>query len=903
MRCKKSDVLSDDMGPDKMFKKPVARLLRWSVSNRLRVLLSSVSELFQSQSDRRILWWSNIFFVALGVAFLALAFWQATVLEQAIQTDFSNSPHIVLLTNPQGQVISSWKSGYWAPPEPHSHLPVGTVAISVPGHPGTLHMQWAPMLVRQVYWRAERERLPILLAGLLLIAGVGWFTNNLLRQLIRLRQYQVVTLMVQQDLLSQDAPQAMYQRLVDKVVDQTEAIGAYVISREPEGSFLTIQAMADTDDDSISARSAPSRYPVQGICPTIVAGEVVRTGLQQGPLNPNSLALTQDAKDDRGVFDRVRSVMAIPVFVGGGETPFVVLVIESEEIRHFTRSLQETLKQLATSLGLGLSRYFEQRELEQAKAEIETLARHDMLTHLPNRRFLEEQLNQALPRAERYGKLLAVCMLDLDGFKPVNDAYGHEAGDEVLVTLGKRLPEALRKSDFVARLGGDEFVLLVEDLSGPNDLTPILAKVEEAMNTPIPLSHGEIVQISGSMGIALYPFGKEETGDQLLRSADHALYESKSKKLHREHFWVIDEKNAARERQRTPVQRLLSEGAMEVWYQPVLSGDSRKVVGVEALARLRDEDGRILYPAEFLRQLSVDDLTNLSSMVLTQALEDLKKLDNLGWSLWVSFNVVPESFCGSCVPCLQGVISASGVAPQRITLEILEGSDFLERNVALSVLQGIKEMGIRLALDDVGSAYASLLRLKELPIDEIKLDQGFVRSLGARPQDLHFVRTIQDLASELQLDLVVEGVETADILDAMLTTGVPHLQGYAISKPLPLTDLQQFLSGYVMDTDIRPVSLLGFYAGTLKSHTAIKNMLLINPIQLDLASLADGHQCRGHSVLHRFGYGDDSHLVQLHDAYHLALGAVARNISDHGSWRVMEFALNEFLQAILDVRE
>jgi diguanylate cyclase (GGDEF)-like protein len=231
--------------------------------------------------------------------------------------------------------------------------------------------------------------------------------------------------------------------------------------------------------------------------------------------------------------------MAIPVFVGGGEAPFAVLVIESEEIQHFTRSLQETLKQLATSLGLGLSRYCEQRELEQAKAEIENLARHDMLTHLPNRRFLEEQLEQAMARAERHGKLLAVCMLDLDGFKPVNDAYGHEAGDEVLVTLGKRLPEALRKSDFVARLGGDEFVLLVEDLSGPNDLTPILAKVEEAMNTPIPLSHGEIVQISGSMGIALYPFGKEETGDQLLRSADHALYESKFHKADRAHFWVI----------------------------------------------------------------------------------------------------------------------------------------------------------------------------------------------------------------------------------------------------------------------------------------------------------------------------------------------------------------------------
>ncbi|MDA8182748.1 MAG: EAL domain-containing protein [Acidithiobacillus sp.] len=804
-----------------------------------------------SQPIRRVLWWSNVFFAALSAAFVGLAFWQAIKLEQVIY-------------------ITSF-----APPN----------------------------IVMQEFWRVERDRLFIFLFIFLSFGITAWFTRNMLLRLMQLHQYQAVTLLVQRDLLSQDNPQAMYQRLVDNVVAQTEAIGAYVIARELEGPFLTIQAMADADDSPLSARAVPLRYPVQGICPTIVAGEVFRAGLQQGPLDPSSSALTQNVNDDRSVFDRVRSVMGIPVFLDGRENPFAVLVIESEKIQHFTRLLQETLKQLATSLGLGLSRYYEQRELEQAKAEIEKLARHDALTNLPNRRFLEEQLEHAMARAERHDKLLAVCMLDLDGFKPVNDAYGHEAGDEVLVTLGKRLPKALRKSDFVARLGGDEFVLLVEDLSGPNDLTPIFAKVEEVMNTPIPLSHGEIVQISGSMGIALYPFGKEETGDQLLRSADHALYESKSNKADREHFWVIGDKNAAWKQQRTPAQRLLSEGALEVWYQPVLSGGSRKVVGVEALARLRDDDGRILYPAEFLPQLSVDDLTNLSSMVLTQALEDLKKLDNLGWSLWVSFNVVPESFCGSCVPCLQGVIGASGVDPQRITLEILEGSDFLERNVALSALQDIKEMGIRLALDDVGSAYASLLRLKELPIDEIKLDQGFVRFLGERPQDLHFVRTIQDLASELQLDLVVEGVETPDILDAMLTTGVPYLQGYAISKPLPLASLQQFLSDYAIDTGTHPASLFGLYAGTLKLHTAIKNMLLINSTQLDIASLADGHQCRGHSVLHRFGYGDDSHLVQLHNAYHLALGAIARDTSDHGSWKVMEFALNEFLQALLGARE
>ncbi len=844
-------VLITDGSIEKISSKSAPGLPGLPISDRYLGLLASALERFMSQPIRRVLWWSNVFFAALSAAFVGLAFWQAIKLEQVIY-------------------ITSF-----APPN----------------------------IVMQEFWRVERDRLFIFLFIFLSFGITAWFTRNMLLRLMQLHQYQAVTLLVQRDLLSQDNPQAMYQRLVDNVVAQTEAIGAYVIARELEGPFLTIQAMADADDSPLSARAVPLRYPVQGICPTIVAGEVFRAGLQQGPLDPSSSALTQNVNDDRSVFDRVRSVMGIPVFLDGRENPFAVLVIESEKIQHFTRLLQETLKQLATSLGLGLSRYYEQRELEQAKAEIEKLARHDALTNLPNRRFLEEQLEHAMARAERHDKLLAVCMLDLDGFKPVNDAYGHEAGDEVLVTLGKRLPKALRKSDFVARLGGDEFVLLVEDLSGPNDLTPIFAKVEEVMNTPIPLSHGEIVQISGSMGIALYPFGKEETGDQLLRSADHALYESKSNKADREHFWVIGDKNAAWKQQRTPAQRLLSEGALEVWYQPVLSGGSRKVVGVEALARLRDDDGRILYPAEFLPQLSVDDLTNLSSMVLTQALEDLKKLDNLGWSLWVSFNVVPESFCGSCVPCLQGVIGASGVDPQRITLEILEGSDFLERNVALSALQDIKEMGIRLALDDVGSAYASLLRLKELPIDEIKLDQGFVRFLGERPQDLHFVRTIQDLASELQLDLVVEGVETPDILDAMLTTGVPYLQGYAISKPLPLASLQQFLSDYAIDTGTHPASLFGLYAGTLKLHTAIKNMLLINSTQLDIASLADGHQCRGHSVLHRFGYGDDSHLVQLHNAYHLALGAIARDTSDHGSWKVMEFALNEFLQALLGARE
>jgi len=542
-------------------------------------------------------------------------------------------------------------------------------------------------------------------------------------------------------------------------------------------------------------------------------------------------------------------------------------------------------------------------ERKAREEQIQRMVFYDPLTGLPNRRFLETQMEQAMARAARNKRLLAVCMLDLDNFKPVNDSYGHKSGDEVLVTLGKRLPEVLRKSDFVARLGGDEFVLLVEDLADLDDLTKILTKVENTIATPIRLSNGETIELGASMGIFLYPLGNEERRDHVLRFADRALYESKAHKAERERSWMFF--GEEREIFRTSTQQLLDAGGLEVWYQPILDIRARRVVGIEALARLRDKDGRILYPGEFLPQLAAEDLTDLSRLVLTQALADLAILDARGWSLWVSFNVTPESFCGQCVPCLQGVIAGSGIDPSRITLEILESSDFLERDSALSVLHEIKALGIRLALDDVGSAYASLMRLKDLPVDEIKLDQCFVRALEARPRDLHFVRIIQDLAMELKVDMVVEGVETADILDALMTTGATYLQGYAISRPIPFAQLQVFLAGYSCPDHDLPKSLFGFYAGTLNSHSAIKKMLMINPSETNSETLGNAKNCRGYGVLHRLGYGDDSHLQRLHDDYHRALGAAAENFTQsfqNPTWNEVETSLEVFLEAIMSER-
>ena len=370
----------------------------------------------------------------------------------------------------------------------------------------------------------------------------------------------------------------------------------------------------------------------------------------------------------------------------------------------------------------------------------------DPLTGLANRRGLDLELERAFARARRQQRLLAVCVLDLDGFKPVNDTFGHEAGDQVLIALGKRLPEALRATDFVARLGGDEFVVLIESLEHLHALETILGRMETSIRAPIALGEERTVTVGVSIGVALYfpdEHDDQQIADTLLRLADQALYEAKLHKDDRERCWVLFGEDP--HPGRNVIQNLLDQDTLEVWYQPILDYKRHRIVGVEALARLRDSDGTLLSPAQFLPALEPGDLTMLSKKVLEHALNDLKELETIGQTLWASVNVDPRSISESCVLCVQDQITAAGIDPTRITLEILEGSDFSDQKEALDYLQGLKNLHIRIALDDVGSAYSSLLRIKQVPIDEIKLDQGFVRTLEEHPEELVFVRTMREL--------------------------------------------------------------------------------------------------------------------------------------------------------------
>ena len=551
-------------------------------------------------------------------------------------------------------------------------------------------------------------------------------------------------------------------------------------------------------------------------------------------------------------------------------------------------------------------------EGSEREQKLQRMAMYDELTDLPNRRLLQVHLEHAMLRGNRHGSVLAVCMLDLDGFKPINDTHGHDSGDEVLVALGKRLGDTLRKSDLVARIGGDEFVMILEGISGPDELTLLLNKVNDVIGVPLRLSNGALITVGTSMGVTLYSHDEGKSGDQLLREADQALYVCKVHKLHRNRSWALagEDADSIIFKEDPLSVRLLKMNRLEVHYQPVLNNKLNRIVGIEALARLRDLDGRLLAPCEFLPDLKYGHLKDLSQAVLTRSLADLQKLDRLfpDNKLWLSFNVDPSSLGGDCVECMRSVIADSGISPERISMEILESNDFIERewDIALTVLHQIKSLGVCLALDDVGSAYASLMRLKELPIDEIKLDQGFVQNLEAQPQNFHFVRAIQDLVLELNVDLVVEGVETGDILDAMITMGVPNLQGYAISRPLPFNDLGNFLAAYRPDTSPHPKTLFGYYAGTMVSHNAIKKMFMINSSLMDISKLGDSQSCRGYEVQRRLGCGDKGDaLHQLHERYHQAMGRAVEFSGEHfrnQNWDLVEKILEEFLDAMLSRR-
>ncbi|MEO5778496.1 MAG: EAL domain-containing protein [Arthrobacter oryzae] len=423
-------------------------------------------------------------------------------------------------------------------------------------------------------------------------------------------------------------------------------------------------------------------------------------------------------------------------------------------------------------------------------ADLRVLSRTDDLTGLPNRRAFHADVPDVLA-AEKRGALL---IMDLDKFKEVNDGLGHEYGDMLLAEVGQRLAGHVRAVDVLARIGGDEFAVLLP-AAGRTHAAARAAELRAAVGAPVTLD-GITLRPDVSIGIALWPDeGNDLSG--LLRKADVAMYRAKtSRSGHHVYSAADDTRGAERLRDLEELRIALTCGHLTLYYQPKLDVASGLIDGVEVLIRWDHGNRGMLKPGEFLPLLEEAGLMpRMTDWVLEQALDQARSWQSGGRSLTVAVNISAASLADDTLPDrVAAMIAARRLPPAALTLEITE--DFLVADPARArlILLRLRQTGIRISIDDFGTGYSSLAYLRDLPLDELKLDQSFVASLGADPRATTLVQTTVTLAHGLGLRMVAEGVENREAFEELQRLGCDEVQGYLIARPMPAADLTGWLA-------------------------------------------------------------------------------------------------------------
>ena len=422
--------------------------------------------------------------------------------------------------------------------------------------------------------------------------------------------------------------------------------------------------------------------------------------------------------------------------------------------------------------------------LKKHEEELNRIAYFDPLTGAPNRRLLDDRLRQAIAHSRRTGKPLAVCVIDLDGFKPVNDQLGHEAGDQVLIGIVDRLGAILRASDTVARLGGDEFVLLLEDIEGER----VLERVLEAIRTPIALASQQVC-VSASIGVTLFPEDDADP-DTLLRHADQAMYRAKQRGRNCIQFFdaSVEEQQRVRKERLERLDQALRRQEFVLHFQPQVDMADGRPLGMEALLRWQHPERGLLAPGEFLPDLEGTELeTRLGQWVVDHALGALERCRAAGLDIGVSVNVGPGPLmqAGFVASVRSALERHPDIPPERLELEILESTALDDMVLAMDVLEACHRLGVRIALDDFGTGYASLRHFRQLPFDRLKIDRSFVLDIPHDPADMQITAAVIALAHNLGLSVLAEGVETSEQLDFLIEHGCDAVQGYRFSPPLP----------------------------------------------------------------------------------------------------------------------
>ena len=438
-------------------------------------------------------------------------------------------------------------------------------------------------------------------------------------------------------------------------------------------------------------------------------------------------------------------------------------------------------------------------ERKETEARIEHLAHHDILTGLHNRFNLETRLEQAIVSAHRDQQQLAVLFIDLDRFKHINDSLGHHIGDQLLINVAERLKDCVRESDIVARIGGDEFVIALVGIHDNSQAAVIAEKIIKHIAHPYEIDGHELTT-SPSIGISVYP-NDGDCVDELLRTADVAMYHAKEHGRNTYHYFTESMYVAAN--QRLQIERELRVAMhseqLSLHYQPIISSADLRVVALEALIRWSHPEKGMIAPDLFI-PIAEDAgiIQELGNWVIDQASRQLVALKSEGFTNYrIAINLSAKQLQSEMLANdIKSLIDSHSIAGHEIEFELTETAAMNEPEKAVQQLDALRELGIRLAIDDFGTGYSSLAYLKRLPITTLKLDRSFVRDIEVDPNDAAICIATIALAHNLGLKIVAEGVETQAQRDFLMQHGCDFLQGYYFGKPMPAEEITRFLRSY-----------------------------------------------------------------------------------------------------------
>ena len=533
---------------------------------------------------------------------------------------------------------------------------------------------------------------------------------------------------------------------------------------------------------------------------TIVGGHAFDGGNVYTALDGEIVRNLEQGTDESGSGERVLEVY-VPVRLTSGSRPAGVLELYLS-YDPVAADIRRDLLTVYLLLGGGLLILYATlfRIVAGASRRLRRQALHDALTGLPNRTLLQRRAERAL-RGDALG---AILLIDLDRFKEVNDTLGHDHGDELLIEVAGRLRAALRAGDTLARLGGDEFAVLLDDLPDRGAVAELACRLQDALRRPFAL-RGVAVDLEASIGVAHYPAHGTDFGT-LVPRADVAMYDAKRGRLGVATYSAErDPYSADRLGLLAELRRAISDDELVLHYQPKVALGSGEVIGVEALVRWQHPTRGLLPPADFVPLAErTGAVAGLTRWVVDAALAQSRAWRDRGIDLPIAVNLAAANIVDAGLPdTIAVLLERHGVPGDRLECEISEHTVMADPVRATDVLARLRALGVRLSLDDFGTGHSSLAYLKQLPLDEVKIDRSFVSGMAEDENDAVIVRSTIDLARNLGLAVVAEGVESAEIMRGLADLRCDTAQGFHVSRPLPAAELGDWLGGQAVSVSLR----------------------------------------------------------------------------------------------------